>query len=150
MKLDNYTYFRNNLNSKKNSKKNMQISELFKDYYLEIKYGINWIISVIFGAGVSYVFKNRDKPFDWYKAITTVLGACLLGYIADITCTNLHYDNWRGVIVSLSALISSSVIEWFFNNEKNVISDLWNVFKDFLRMLLKVDKNNNINNNNNI
>mgnify|MGYP003543935156 FL=1 len=125
----------------------MQIGDIFKEYYLEIKYTINWIMSVTFGAGVSYMFKNRDNPFDWSKALTTVLGACLLGYVADITCTNLHYDSWRGVIVSLSALISSSIIEWFFNNDSTILNDLWT---GILRILLNKTgntKNNESSNN---
>lgn len=91
--------------------------------YIEdsLKHFLAWFLPSLLGVATKLAYESRLKKLTKLSIITSLIMACFVGYVCDKLCTKYGLNDFRGVIVSLGALASESIVHYLFSNTPNII-----------------------------
>jgi len=95
-----------------------------------------WLFSIAIGVmvNISYQMGIQKKRLGWVEVFAIMSMACFVGYWSDRLVTIWHYDQYRGLIVSLSAMLSKDIIQYLFQN--------WRGYAEFIYKSITKKKDN--------
>lgn len=83
-----------------------------------------WAFQVAIGVGTKLALESRRRHLTKKYVFTSFIIASFVGYITDRVCTSLHYDQFRGVLVAIMALLSETIVRYFDENGGAIIDAL--------------------------
>jgi hypothetical protein len=89
---------------------------------------ISFVFAVLVGSGVKLGYKAQTTKISFRYVFFVVACAMLVGYWIDVYATSKGWIEMRGAMVSAGALISESLISYFFKNDNSIWDDLKSVF----------------------
>lgn len=89
-----------------------------------IKKFFAWFLPSSFGVATKLAYESRLKNLSKKYIFTALIMSCFVGYLCDIGCTYYGLITFRGPIVALGALVSESLISFFFQNDKSIIKGI--------------------------
>ena len=94
-----------------------------------------FLFQVSIGFTVQLILSGKEAYTTWKQKLGKFTLACYAGYLADKICTNVGWDSWRGVIVTLAALLSEGIVKAIFVNVLKMLDDT--SYSDILSKFLK-------------
>ncbi len=101
-----------------------------KDIYSNLERIISFVFAVLVGSGVRLGYKSQEYNLKTKYVIFVFSCALLVGYWVDIYATYKGWVGARGAMVSAAALVSESLVSYFFTNEKTIFDDIKQFFVD--------------------
>lgn len=98
------------------------------DFYANFERIISFAFAVMVGSGVKLGYKSQKQKLKWNYIIFVFCCATLVGYWIDVYATSKGWISGRGALVSAGALISESLISYFFTNDKTIWDDIKSIF----------------------
>lgn len=102
---------------------------------------VSFVFAVLVGSGVKLGYKAQTQKLKPSYIFFVVACAMLVGYWVDVYATSKGWVSMRGALVSGAALVSESLISYFFSNDSSILNDIKDVF--FKRLGGKNDMDNN-------
>lgn len=98
------------------------------DWYANIERIISFVFAIFVGIGVRLGYKAQSIKIKGSYVIFVVFCAMLVGYWIDVYVTSKGWIAGRGALVSGGALISESLISYFFTNDGTIWDDIKSIF----------------------
>lgn len=89
---------------------------------------ISFVFAVLVGSGVKLGYKAQKSKLSFAYVFFVIACAMLVGYWIDVYATAKGWVEMRGAMVSAGALISESLISYFFANDGTIWDDIRGVF----------------------
>lgn len=83
-----------------------------------------FLFQVLLGVGAKVAMVSMKQKITRKYLIASVVIACFVGYLTDSLCTTLGYERYRGVAVSVMALVSETTVKYILNNGPRILSVL--------------------------
>ncbi|MEP7197277.1 MAG: hypothetical protein ABI851_12215 [Saprospiraceae bacterium] len=97
------------------------------EYFTYISRVSSFVFSVAIGVGCKVAFRASKEIVKNKEVLTSIGMALFVGYIIDQIATQYGAIALRGVFVSVSALISESIVKYWFDNDSNILKRILNV-----------------------
>ena len=94
------------------------------DYYVTFERIISFVFAVLIGSGVKLGYKAQSAKLNSGYVFFVISCAMLVGYWIDVYATSKGWIGARGALVSGGALVSESIISYFFTNDSSIIDDI--------------------------
>lgn len=91
-------------------------------YYEDIKTFFAWFLPAFLGVATKLAYESSVKKITKARVLTSFVMACFVGYIFDSLCTKYGLSESRGIIVSIGALTSESIIQYVLAHAPKLIS----------------------------
>ena len=98
--------------------------EISLDFIMRV---VSFLFAVALGVGGKLAFRAKTHNIKKREIITSIFMALLIGYWVDQIATEYGFIRLRGVCVSASALVSESIVQYWFSNDNSIIKDIMNV-----------------------
>lgn len=104
--------------------------ETINSCLVAIKSCLAWLLPSILGVATKLAYENKTKKITRARIVTSFVMAVFVGYLFDILCTAYKWDSLRGVIVSIGALSSETLVQYTLENvnRKNIGAALKRLF----------------------
>lgn len=98
------------------------------DWYVSFERIISFVFAVLVGSGVKLGYKAQTTKLKGNYVFFVIFCAMLVGYWIDVYATSKGWVSARGALVSGGALISESLISYFFTNDSSIWDDIKSIF----------------------
>jgi len=101
-----------------------------------IKKILSWLLPSILGVSTKLAYESKSKTITKLRVVTSFVMAVFVGYLCDKMCTYYKWSEVRGIIVSIGALASETIVQHMLENinRKNIT--------EFIKRLLNARKPN--------
>lgn len=111
-----------------------------------------FLLQVCSGFAVKMILGSDGKS-NWKQKLGKFIIACYAGYLMDKVCTNFGWESWRGVAVTITALLSEGLIKFIFISILKIINAprYGDMLEAFLKKKLNIElppRNHNSNDEN--
>lgn len=90
--------------------------KFYEELESSAKYFLAWFLPALLGVATKLAYESRLKKISSSRIITSLIMACFVGYMCDKMCTRYGLSDFRGIIVSIGALASESIIQYILTN----------------------------------
>ena len=96
-----------------------------EELYTFFKVNYKWGVPATFGWLVMFLHGLKTKKFDIWSFSASLSAALLVGYLTQIICVKIGYQEYIGAVCSLTGLMSDGIVRFWMNNDQNILSDIF-------------------------